>query len=97
VPELRKEFVLVETRSAIRYASAVNHWQRELVASVIFAITYVLISGRQLKILPLNRAGISARTSGRQSFRQSFGIARFGIPITILTTIAGVIVLLALR
>jgi Na+/H+ antiporter NhaD/arsenite permease-like protein len=33
----------------------VNHWQRELVATVIFAITYILISGRQLKILPLNR------------------------------------------
>jgi len=33
----------------------VNHWQRELVASAIFAITYVLISGRQLKVLPLNR------------------------------------------
>src|SRR5438105_13357501 len=33
----------------------VNHWQQELVATVIFAITYVLISGRQLKILPLNR------------------------------------------
>jgi hypothetical protein len=33
----------------------VNHWQRELVAVAIFAITYVLISGRQLKILPLNR------------------------------------------
>jgi Na+/H+ antiporter NhaD/arsenite permease-like protein len=33
----------------------VSHWQRELVASGIFAITYVLISGRQLKILPLNR------------------------------------------
>jgi len=33
----------------------VNHWQRGLVASAIFAITYVLISGRQLKILPLNR------------------------------------------
>jgi Na+/H+ antiporter NhaD/arsenite permease-like protein len=33
----------------------VNHWQRELVASVIFVITYVLISGRQLKIPPLNR------------------------------------------
>lgn len=32
-----------------------NHWQRELVAGGIFAITYVLISGRQLKILPLNR------------------------------------------
>jgi Na+/H+ antiporter NhaD/arsenite permease-like protein len=33
----------------------VNHWERELVASVIFGITYILISGRQLKILPLNR------------------------------------------
>jgi len=33
----------------------VNHWQRELVAGVIFGITYILISGRQLKILPLNR------------------------------------------
>ena len=32
-----------------------NHWQRELVATIIFVITYVLISGRQLKILPLNR------------------------------------------
>jgi Na+/H+ antiporter NhaD/arsenite permease-like protein len=33
----------------------VNHWEREFVASVIFGITYILISGRQLKILPLNR------------------------------------------
>jgi len=33
----------------------VNHWQQELVATIIFVITYVLISGRQLKILPLNR------------------------------------------
>jgi len=33
----------------------VNHWQHELIAGAIFAITYVLISGRQLKILPLNR------------------------------------------
>jgi Na+/H+ antiporter NhaD/arsenite permease-like protein len=33
----------------------VNHWQKEVVATVIFAVTYVLISGRQLKILPLNR------------------------------------------
>jgi len=33
----------------------VNHWQQELIAGAIFAITYVLISGRQLKILPLNR------------------------------------------
>jgi Na+/H+ antiporter NhaD/arsenite permease-like protein len=33
----------------------VNHWQKEIVAAVIFGITYVLISGRQMKILPLNR------------------------------------------
>lgn len=32
-----------------------SHWEQELVASVIFGITYILISGRQLKILPLNR------------------------------------------
>ena len=32
-----------------------NHWQKEIIATVIFGITYVLISGRQLKILPLNR------------------------------------------
>ena len=32
-----------------------NHWQEEIVATVIFAITYVLISGRQLKLLPSNR------------------------------------------
>ena len=47
--------MLVETRHPIGYARAVNHWQQELVATVIFGITYVLISGRQLKILPLNR------------------------------------------
>jgi len=33
----------------------VNHWQQEVVATIIFVVTYVLISGRQLKILPLNR------------------------------------------
>jgi Na+/H+ antiporter NhaD/arsenite permease-like protein len=33
----------------------VNHWQQEIVATVIFAVTYILISGRQLKILPLDR------------------------------------------
>jgi Na+/H+ antiporter NhaD/arsenite permease-like protein len=38
-----------------QYERPVNHWQRELIATVIFATTYVLISGRQLKILPLNR------------------------------------------
>ena len=32
-----------------------GHWQKEIVATVIFGITYVLISGRQLKIVPLNR------------------------------------------
>jgi Na+/H+ antiporter NhaD/arsenite permease-like protein len=33
----------------------VNSFEKQLLATVIFAITYVLISGRQLKILPLNR------------------------------------------
>jgi Na+/H+ antiporter NhaD/arsenite permease-like protein len=33
----------------------VNHFQKEVVATVIFGITYVLISGRQVRILPLNR------------------------------------------
>jgi len=33
----------------------VNHWEQELVATAIFGIPYILISGRQLKILPLNR------------------------------------------
>ena len=47
--------MLVEKRRALRYGPAVNHWQQELVATVIFGITYVPISGRQLKILPLNR------------------------------------------
>jgi hypothetical protein len=32
-----------------------NHAAREILAIVIFAVTYVLISGRRLKILPLNR------------------------------------------
>jgi Na+/H+ antiporter NhaD/arsenite permease-like protein len=29
--------------------------KRELLAIIIFAFTYVLISGRRLKVLPLNR------------------------------------------
>jgi Na+/H+ antiporter NhaD/arsenite permease-like protein len=33
----------------------VKHWEQELVATVIFGLTYILISSRQLKILPLNR------------------------------------------
>ncbi len=45
----------IEKPRTIRYAPAVNHWQQELVATLIFAVTYILISGRQLKILPLNR------------------------------------------
>ena len=32
-----------------------NHFEKELIAAVIFGITYVLISGRQIRILPLNR------------------------------------------
>jgi hypothetical protein len=56
--------VLVEKSYAIRYARAVNQWQHDLVANVIFAITYILISGRQLKILPSNRP---AATVARRS------------------------------
>jgi Na+/H+ antiporter NhaD/arsenite permease-like protein len=29
--------------------------QKEVLAVIIFCVTYLLISGRQLKILPLNR------------------------------------------
>src|SRR6201987_1882246 len=47
--------MLVEKRSLIRYPRRVNDFQKEVVASAIFVITYALISGRQLKILPLNR------------------------------------------
>src|SRR3989442_8184291 len=32
-----------------------NGAQRELVAIAIFVVTYLLISGRRLKVLPLNR------------------------------------------
>ena len=32
-----------------------NGTQRELVAVAIFVVTYLLISGRRLKVLPLNR------------------------------------------
>src|SRR5213596_574928 len=32
-----------------------NGTQRELVAIAIFAVTYLLIGGRRLKVLPLNR------------------------------------------
>src|SRR3989442_9503806 len=32
-----------------------NGTQREMVAIAIFVVTYLLISGRRLKILPLNR------------------------------------------
>src|SRR2546425_1386470 len=32
-----------------------NGTQREVVAIAIFAVTYLLISGRRLKLLPLNR------------------------------------------
>lgn len=32
-----------------------NGTQKEIIAIAIFAVTYLLISGRRLKILPLNR------------------------------------------
>src|SRR5512138_68122 len=31
------------------------HYHQEILAILIFAVTYLLISGRRLKILPLNR------------------------------------------
>src|SRR5438552_3343361 len=45
----------IERQVARSVCNTVNHFEKELVATVIFGITYVLISGRQLKILPLNR------------------------------------------
>src|SRR5207253_698647 len=38
-----------------RFNGRIFIWQKEMVAAAIFGITYVLISGRQMKILPLNR------------------------------------------
>jgi hypothetical protein len=49
----------------------VNHWQKEIIATVIFGITYVLISGRQLKILPLNRPAAAFAGSGVDGFNRS--------------------------
>src|SRR5205807_3175307 len=55
-PENARQRICVDRKTVCTpLCTRVNHWQQELVATVIFAITYVLISGRQLKILPLNR------------------------------------------
>ena len=43
-----------------------NGAQRELVAIAIFVVTYVLISGRRLKILPLNRPAAALLGSGSE-------------------------------
>jgi hypothetical protein len=78
----------------------VNHWQKEIAATVIFGITYVLISGRQLKILTIigSVANMIVVESAREHLEIGFwDYARFGIPITILTTVAGTFVLLALH
>jgi hypothetical protein len=37
--------------------------QREVIAIAVFAITYLLISGRRLKVLPLNRPAAALLTS----------------------------------
>ncbi len=58
-----------------------DHWQREIIAMVIFRFTYVLISGRQLKILPLNRSAAAL-------------LGAVLTVITILTTSVGTVVLL---
>jgi hypothetical protein len=96
----------------------VNHWEQERVATIIFPITDILIGGRQLKILPLNRPSAACSALIARSTTDTnvlllammlvsayikhievsfWDYARFGIPITILTTAAGVIVLLVLR
>lgn len=77
-----------------------NHWQKEVVATVVFGITYVLISGRQLKNLMIigSIANMIVVESAREHLEVGFwDYARFDIPITILTTIAGTLVLLLLH
>jgi Na+/H+ antiporter NhaD/arsenite permease-like protein len=71
----------------------VNHWQQELVATIIFVITYVLISGRQLIVGSV--ANMIVIESAREHLEVSFwDYARLGIPITILTIASGVTLLL---
>ena len=119
-----------------------NHWQKEMVAAAIFGITYVLISGHQMKILPLNRpaaallGAVLMVSTGVMTPQRAYGAvnydrlvlllgmmlisaylylmivvesarehleigfwdyARVGIPITALTTAAGILVLLVLH
>ena len=50
----RPRATLLQNGDAFTIQPAVNGWH-ELTAVLIFALTYALISGRRLKILPLNR------------------------------------------
>ena len=117
----------IEKRYGHPLWTRVNHWQKEVVAAVTFAITYVLISGRHLRFLPpidqlplllgavlmlafgvmpperayraVNYvANMIVVESAREHLEVGFwDYARFGIPITILTTVAGTAVLLVLH
>jgi Na+/H+ antiporter NhaD/arsenite permease-like protein len=55
-----------------------NHFEKELVAAVIFGITYVLISGRQIRILPLNRPA-AARRFGSHVTSQTWNLTWFSV------------------
>jgi len=46
--------MVIENSSTFQYSRGVAGW-KEIAAVVIFVVTYALISGRRLKILPLNR------------------------------------------
>ena len=45
----------LDTGGGTSFMGRVDAFSKELVAIAIFAFTYVLISGRRLKVLPLNR------------------------------------------
>jgi|GEM_PF-6090611 len=53
--------------------------EREIVALLIFAFTYVLISGRRLKVIPLNRPAAAVFGTAMMVF---FGVydLRGGVP-----------------
>jgi Na+/H+ antiporter NhaD/arsenite permease-like protein len=79
---------------------------KEIIALAIFGFTYLLISGRRLKVLPLNRPAaallgavlmVACGVMTPEQVYRSVDYARFGIPVTLLTTLAGMGLLLWLR
>jgi len=76
--------------------------QREFLAGAIFGLTNLLISGRRLKLLPLNRPAaallgtvpIVVEAARGHIEVGGWDFARFGIPVTGLTLVGGVAILL---